>query len=268
MTARKLAGEAAGQVDVQSSCLPRPEGLPSSTWSKSSRTPRDSNLNPKPKAKAAGSAESSEQSLADSTSRRDAHAGLKEAANVLRPMPAAPTTPACPPAGDAAALSGVHRAPVALKQGHQSGGGSGSIPTAQGAPACAARGVGNLQGCAQPAVALGDVEGAALAEADPELVASEVGAAPVGFSEDAVKEREAGAGVRGRRAGEAPTDEVETSPLNPVGLVLPSIGRDLTFEASLMERLGRLVCEGALIEVVDVHKEVSAMVRVLYVRNT
>lgn len=40
------------------------------------------------------------------------------------------------------------------------------------------------------------------------------------------------------------------------GLVLDSAGRDLSFEAGLMEVLGRLVCEGALIEVVDVHKEV------------
>lgn len=43
------------------------------------------------------------------------------------------------------------------------------------------------------------------------------------------------------------------------GLILTSVGRDLVVEAGLMERLGRLVCEGALIEVVDVHKEVSAM---------
>lgn len=260
MTARKLAGETAGQADVRASFLPRAEGFPSST---SSSMPCDSNLNPRARAKAVEGADSSEQSLAET--RRDAHAGLKEAANVLCPVPAAPTTPACPPAGDAAALSGVDRAPVALKQGHQAGGGSGSVPTAQGAPAPAARGVGNLQGCAQPAVAQGGAEGANLAEADPQLVASEVGAGPVGFSEDAVKEREAGAGVRGRRAGEAPTDEVEASPLNPVGLVLPSIGRDLIFEASLMERLGRLVCEGALIEVVDVHKEVSAMGCCMYV---
>lgn len=41
-----------------------------------------------------------------------------------------------------------------------------------------------------------------------------------------------------------------------VGLKLPSVGRDLGLEAMLMERLGRLICEGALVEVVDVHKEV------------
>ena len=41
--------------------------------------------------------------------------------------------------------------------------------------------------------------------------------------------------------------------------VEPPAGRDLIFEADLIERLGRLVCEGALIEVVDVHKEVSAL---------
>ena len=40
------------------------------------------------------------------------------------------------------------------------------------------------------------------------------------------------------------------------GLVLHSVGRDLRCEAALVERLGTLVCEGALIEVVDVHKEV------------
>lgn len=42
------------------------------------------------------------------------------------------------------------------------------------------------------------------------------------------------------------------------GLVLGSVGRDLSFEAILVEKLGRLVCEGALIEVIDVHKEVGA----------
>lgn len=47
------------------------------------------------------------------------------------------------------------------------------------------------------------------------------------------------------------------------GVVLPSIGRDLGVEAGLLERLGRLVCEGALIEVVDVHKEVRAKDRAL-----
>lgn len=50
------------------------------------------------------------------------------------------------------------------------------------------------------------------------------------------------------------------------GLVLTSVGRDLVVEAGLMERLGRLVCEGALIEVVDVHKEVSAMCCSIYYR--
>lgn len=48
---------------------------------------------------------------------------------------------------------------------------------------------------------------------------------------------------------------VET-PSSSAGLVLGSVGRDLGFEATMVERLGRLVCEGALIEVVDVHKEV------------
>lgn len=41
------------------------------------------------------------------------------------------------------------------------------------------------------------------------------------------------------------------------GVALMSVGRDLMFEAALIERLGKLVCEGALIEVVDVHKEAS-----------
>ncbi|CAN0217487.1 unnamed protein product, partial [Ectocarpus sp. 8 AP-2014] len=48
------------------------------------------------------------------------------------------------------------------------------------------------------------------------------------------------------------------------GLVLASAGRRLGFEASLMERLGRLVCEGALIEVVDVHKEDNMLRRALW----
>lgn len=42
------------------------------------------------------------------------------------------------------------------------------------------------------------------------------------------------------------------------GLLLPSGGRDLELEAGLIEKLGRLVCEGALIEVVDIHKEASS----------
>ena len=40
--------------------------------------------------------------------------------------------------------------------------------------------------------------------------------------------------------------------------MLESVGRDLALEATLVESLGRLVCEGALIEVIDVHKEASA----------
>lgn len=59
----------------------------------------------------------------------------------------------------------------------------------------------------------------------------------------------------------AATAAAETpSPPSPRsgGLVLGSVGRDLAFEATLVEKLGRLVCEGALIEVVDVHKEVGA----------
>lgn len=44
-----------------------------------------------------------------------------------------------------------------------------------------------------------------------------------------------------------------------IGLRLPSVGRDLGVEAALMERLGSLICEGALIEVVDVHKEVRLL---------
>lgn len=244
MTTRKLGGGAAGQVDVRASSLTPAGGMTSSN------TPRDSHL------KAAGEgADTSEQSLSDS--RKDAHAGLKGAADVPYPVPAAPAVPTYPPAGDAVARSGVNRAPVTLKQGHQAADGSGAFPAAQGAAAHAALGVGELQGSAQAAVAQEGVDGANLAGANPPLVASEVGATPIGFSEGAVKEGDASAVVRGR-AGEEPTDEVEESPLSPVGLVLPSVGRSLLFEAGLMERLGRLVCEGALIEVVDVHKEVSA----------
>lgn len=56
-------------------------------------------------------------------------------------------------------------------------------------------------------------------------------------------------GSNGVEAGASPTGSSR-------GLVLLSVGRDLAFEAGLLERLGRLVCEAALIEVVDVHKEV------------
>lgn len=244
MAARKLGGEAAEQGDVQASSLTPTGGMTASN------TPRNSHL------KSAGEgADISEQSLADS--RKDAHAGLKGAADVPPPVPAAPAVPTYPPAGDAVASSGANRAPVTLNQGHRAASGVGAFPAAQGAAAHAALGVGEIQGFAHAAFAQEGVDGANLAGANPTLVTSEVGATPVGFSEGAVKGGEASAVVRGGRAGETPTDEVEESPLSPVGLVLPSVGRSLLFEAGLMERLGRLVCEGALIEVVDVHKEVS-----------
>ena len=151
-------------------------------------------------------------------------------------------------------------------------------------------------GCVQPVVAQGEAEGANPAEeipanvpsqmrgtpvqARPGLASFQVGATPVGPDESAEKEGGADTAVGGGRtgdsgcgvkggcagsiggggAGEALIYQAEVSPLkSPVGLVLPSVGRDLVFEAGLMERLGRLVCEGALIEVVDVHKEVSNM---------
>ncbi|CAM9313150.1 unnamed protein product [Scytosiphon promiscuus] len=49
------------------------------------------------------------------------------------------------------------------------------------------------------------------------------------------------------------------------GVVLSSVGRDLGYEAALVERLGRLACEGVLIEVVDVHKEDMMLRRSLWV---
>lgn len=78
--------------------------------------------------------------------------------------------------------------------------------------------------------------------------------------------------VAGDGVGEAQVDKVVVKAAPPLplpsslppprssGLVLGSVGRDLAFEGALVERLGRLVCEGALIEVVDVHKEVRANV--------
>ena len=246
MVARKSGGEAAGQMGMQASSLTPAGG------STSSSTPRDGHQ------KSAGEdAGSSELSLADTGT--DANAGLKQVGNVSSPAPGATATPACPPAGNAAALSGIDDAPVAVKQRHQTEGSSDAYATTQGTSAPAAPDVGELQGCAQPAVARGDVERASAAEANPALVASEVGATPVGFSEGAVTEGETGAGLGGGGAREAPTHEVEASSLSSTGLILPSVGRDLIFEADLIERLGRLVCEGALIEVVDVHKEVSAL---------
>lgn len=69
-------------------------------------------------------------------------------------------------------------------------------------------------------------------------------------------------GMNGRDAVAAVAGVVKAT--CSAGLVLPSVGRDLVAEADLMERLGRLVCEGALIEVVDVHKEVSVIFAVSY----
>ncbi|CAM9103685.1 unnamed protein product [Laminaria digitata] len=254
MARRESGGEAAEQANVQASSLTPAGGLPSNS------THRDSHLQP-----AGEGAGISEQCLADS--RNDAHAGLKEVAMVSSPMPAAPGTVACSAAGDAAALSGIDRAPVSLTECHEteSGNGAGLVTQGAAAAAPAAPGVAESQDFSQQAVSRRAAEGAIPAEANPAFVASEVCATPVGFSEGAVKEREDGAGVRGGgEAGEASTDEGEASPLSPVGVVLPSIGRDLVFEAGLMERLGRLVCEGALIEVVDVHKEDVMMRRALW----
>ena len=61
----------------------------------------------------------------------------------------------------------------------------------------------------------------------------------------------------GKARGEKATSSSSPSP-KWRGLMLESVGRDLAFEATLVERMGTLVCEGALIEVVDVHKEVGA----------
>lgn len=79
-------------------------------------------------------------------------------------------------------------------------------------------------------------------------------------------EKVAGGGVGGAQ-GEKVAVKAAPSLLPPPrsgGLVLGSVGRDLGFEATLVETLGRLVCEGALIEVVDVHKEVRANVAGLH----
>eukprot|EP00904_Undaria_pinnatifida_P009167 jgi/Undpi1/5380/HiC_scaffold_2.g00661.m1 len=162
----------------------------------------------------------------------------------------------------------------------------------------AVAGLAESCGCVQPVVAQGEAEGANPAEespanvssqmrgtpvqASPGLASFQVGATPVEPEERAEKEGgadaavgvgitgDSGCGVKGGGAGsvgggggvgEALIHQVELSSLkSPVGLVLPSVGRDLVFEAGLMERLGRLVCEGALIEVVDVHKE-DVMIR-------
>lgn len=82
--------------------------------------------------------------------------------------------------------------------------------------------------------------------------------------------KEAEDGVGGSQREKAVTKATATASLSPPprssaspsprtgGLVLGSVGRDLAFEATLVEKLGRLVCEGALIEIIDVHKEVGA----------
>ncbi|CAM9170262.1 unnamed protein product, partial [Ectocarpus sp. 12 AP-2014] len=83
--------------------------------------------------------------------------------------------------------------------------------------------------------------------------------------EGAVKEF--GAYIQGGDTAEATAMMGGTPPPPPppsAGLVLSSVGRRLGFEASLVERLGRLVCEGALIEVVDVHKEDTMLRRALW----
>lgn len=64
-----------------------------------------------------------------------------------------------------------------------------------------------------------------------------------------------GGGDAGGESGKSASPVLDTLPVF-AGVQLPSVGRDLGVEAGLLERLGRLVCEGALIEVVDVHKEV------------
>lgn len=68
-----------------------------------------------------------------------------------------------------------------------------------------------------------------------------------------------GAGV----SGDGPTGVGADAVPARLGLELPSVRRDLGVEAGLMERLGRLICEGALIEVVDIHKQVQP-VKLLY----
>ncbi|CAM9357681.1 unnamed protein product [Ectocarpus sp. 13 AM-2016] len=82
--------------------------------------------------------------------------------------------------------------------------------------------------------------------------------------EGAVKEFQAY--IQGGDTAEATAMMGGTPPPPPpsAGLVLSSVGRRLGFEASLVERLGRLICEGALIEVVDVHKEDTMLRRALW----
>ncbi|CAB1102142.1 unnamed protein product [Ectocarpus sp. CCAP 1310/34] len=82
--------------------------------------------------------------------------------------------------------------------------------------------------------------------------------------EDAVKDFQAY--IQGGDTAEATAMKggTPTPPTPSAGLVLASAGRRLGFEASLVERLGRLVCEGALIEVVDVHKEDTMLRRALW----
>lgn len=77
---------------------------------------------------------------------------------------------------------------------------------------------------------------------------------PLGSSQERDDKEEACVGARPPAGGSS------GAPTMPAGLVLGSVGRDLAFEAAMVERLGRLVCEGALIEVVDVHKEVCVRV--------
>lgn len=108
-------------------------------------------------------------------------------------------------------------------------------------------------GCALPAVALPAValrvagDGVAVTHGE-KVLGDQTGVAAVG-------------GVAKTAPSSSP------SPPSSAGLVLGSVGRDLAFEAAMVERLGRLVCEGALIEVVDVHKEVFGCVCIFHVKN-
>ncbi|CAM9344738.1 unnamed protein product, partial [Ectocarpus sp. 4 AP-2014] len=82
--------------------------------------------------------------------------------------------------------------------------------------------------------------------------------------EDAVKEFQAYIQGGDTTGVTAMRERTPPPPAPSAGLVLASAGRRLGFEASLVERLGRLVCEGALIEVVDVHKEDTMLRRALW----
>lgn len=97
----------------------------------------------------------------------------------------------------------------------------------------------------------------------PAAAPSEAGdEAAVTHGEKVVVGDQTGVAAEGGKAKvkKAPSLTPLPSPPRSAGLVLASVGRDLGFEAALVERLGRLVCEGALIEVVDVHKEVCGCV--------